>query len=84
MILFLFQVEFAVQMTCDKCVNKIKSALNNLEGIKRIDVSLESGTVIVETELPSSVIQDTIESTGRKAVLKGYGSGKSKCSAYKF
>ncbi|KDR15674.1 copper chaperone for superoxide dismutase [Zootermopsis nevadensis] len=71
----LVKVEFAVQMTCQKCVNKIRDSLNNVKGIENIDISLEKETVIVETSLPSSEVQQKIESTGRRAVLKGYGGG---------
>lgn len=67
------QVEFAVRMTCQKCVNAIRESIADVEGIKDIDISLERGTVIVETNLPYSVIQEKIEKTGRQAVLKGYG-----------
>ena len=60
-------------MTCDSCVNSIKNALSNLEGVNNYQVLLENNSVIVDTTLPHSVIQETIEKTGRKAVLKGYG-----------
>lgn len=67
------KVEFAVQMTCQKCVNSIQSALSGVDGVEKIDISLENGSVIVQSILPSSVLQERIESTGRRAVLKGYG-----------
>ncbi|XP_043462972.1 copper chaperone for superoxide dismutase isoform X2 [Leptopilina heterotoma] len=70
-------IEFAVQMTCQNCVNKVKSTLTNVEGIKNVDISLERGTVVVETDLPYSLIQEKIESTGKKAVFKGYGGSES-------
>lgn len=60
-------------MTCQKCVNAIRESIANIEGIQNIDISLEHGTVVVETNLPYSVIQERIEKTGRQAVLKGYG-----------
>lgn len=60
-------------MTCQKCVNAIRESIADLEGIQNIDVSLERGTVVVETNLPYSVVQEKIEKTGRQAVLKGYG-----------
>jgi copper chaperone for superoxide dismutase len=69
----LFQIEFAVQMTCQKCVNKIRESLSNVKGIESVDISLDKETVIVETYLPSAEVQQKIESTGRRAVLKGYG-----------
>lgn len=62
-----------MQMTCQKCVNAIQNALSKVEGVNSYNISLEQGSVIVDTSLPHSKIQETIESTGRKAVLKGYG-----------
>lgn len=44
-----------------------------MKGIESIDISLDNETVIVETSLPSSEVQQKIESTGRRAILKGYG-----------
>ena len=62
-----------MQMTCQKCVDSIKQTLSGVKGVSHVDISLENESVIVETELPSSEIQDKIELTGRRAVLKGYG-----------
>ena len=69
----LLQIEFTVQMTCQKCVNKIRESLSNVKGIENVDISLDKETVIVQTSLPSAEVQQKIESTGRRAVLKGYG-----------
>ncbi|KMQ87620.1 copper chaperone for superoxide dismutase [Lasius niger] len=74
------KIEFAVHMTCEKCVNAISKSVADLEGIRNIDISLERGTVIIETDLPYSIIQERIEQTGKQAVLKGYGDGLSAVS----
>lgn len=74
------KIEFAVHMTCEKCINAISKSVADLKGIRNIDISLERGTVIVETDLPYSIIQERIEQTGRQAVLKGYGAGLSAVS----
>lgn len=60
-------------MTCQECVNKIRESLSNVKGIETVNISLDNETVIIETSLPSSEVQKKIESTGRRAVLKGYG-----------
>jgi copper chaperone for superoxide dismutase len=60
-------------MTCQECVNKIRESLSNVKGIETVNISLDNETVIIETSLPSSEVQKKIESTGRWAVLKGYG-----------
>ena len=36
-------------------------------------VSLSEELVLVETELPSSKVQELLESTGRLVVFRGYG-----------
>lgn len=67
------KIEFAVQMTCDACVNAIKSALANNSGIKSVDVDLQNQRVVIDTSLSTEEVQKLLESTGRKAVVKGYG-----------
>lgn len=69
-------------MTCQKCVNTVRESLLDLNGIENLDVSLERGTVVVETNLPFTLIQEKIEKSGKKAVLKGYG-GKQIIYLYK-
>lgn len=76
---FVFQIEFDVQMTCQKCVNAVETALSKVEGVNNYQISLEQGSVVVDTNLPHSKIQEIIETTGRKAVLKGYGGGIQIC-----
>jgi hypothetical protein len=44
-----------------------------LDGIRKLDVDLQSNTVMVDTDLPQSLIKDKIEATGMRAVLRGYG-----------
>lgn len=60
-------------MTCEKCVDTVRNSLKDVKGVKSIDISLEKGNIVVETDLPYSVIQEKIEQSGKKAVLKGYG-----------
>lgn len=72
-VMLFLQIEFAVHMTCERCVNAISKSIADLEGIRNVDISLERGTVTLETNLPYSIIQERIERTGRQAVLKGYG-----------
>ncbi|XP_066602597.1 copper chaperone for superoxide dismutase-like [Prorops nasuta] len=67
------KIEFAVDMTCQNCVNIIEGSLKNCDGISHMDISLEKGSVVVETNLPYYIVQERIEKTGKKAVLKGYG-----------
>lgn len=75
------KVEFAVQMKCDSCVEKIRKCLTNVDGINKFDVSLKDESVVLETTLPTSEILKKLESTGCRAVLKGYGGGIYKTAA---
>lgn len=74
------KIEFAVNMTCQKCVDTVCNSLTGIDGIEDIEVSLGNGSVIVKTDLPYSVIQRKIEESGKKAVLKGYGDSSSAVS----
>lgn len=66
-------------MPCSSCVDKIQENLIQNGILKsNIHISYETGTVIVNTDQPSSLISNYIEKTGMKAVLKGYGSATSR------
>ncbi|CAH0551240.1 unnamed protein product [Brassicogethes aeneus] len=67
------KIEFAVQMTCESCVNAVKKSVENVPGIKNIDVNLETKSVIIETNLPTLEVQKRLEESGRKVALRGYG-----------
>jgi len=66
-------MEFAVQMTCQKCVNAINNSLQGVEGIKSFTVNLETEQVIVESTLSTGQVQELIEISGRMAILRGLG-----------
>ncbi|KAJ8925541.1 hypothetical protein NQ315_009381 [Exocentrus adspersus] len=65
------KIEFAVQMTCDACVDAVKKSLENVSGVKNVDVDLKTGSVVVDSNLPIAEVQKKLESTGRKVVIKG-------------
>uniref|UniRef100_A0A8D1DS82 Superoxide dismutase copper chaperone n=1 Tax=Sus scrofa TaxID=9823 RepID=A0A8D1DS82_PIG len=54
----------------------LPSAPSLLPGIQSVEVQLENQMVLVQTTLPSQVVQALLEDTGRQAVLKGMGSGR--------
>ncbi|XP_028371672.1 copper chaperone for superoxide dismutase isoform X1 [Phyllostomus discolor] len=68
-------LEFAVQMTCQSCVDAVRKSLQGVAGVQSVEVQLENQTVLVQTTLPSQEVQALLEGTGRQAVLKGMGSG---------
>ncbi|XP_007431341.1 copper chaperone for superoxide dismutase isoform X1 [Python bivittatus] len=67
-------LEFAVQMTCQNCMETVQETLQKVPGLRIVDIQLDSQTVLVETSLGTEEVQNLLESTGRKAVLKGMGS----------
>ncbi|KAK3944218.1 superoxide dismutase 1 copper chaperone [Diplogelasinospora grovesii] len=68
-----FQTLFAVPMTCDGCVKDISGALYKLPGITKVEANLQDQLVTVEGTAPPSKIVETIQATGRDAILRGSG-----------
>ncbi|XP_012876343.1 PREDICTED: copper chaperone for superoxide dismutase [Dipodomys ordii] len=69
-------LEFAVQMTCQSCVDAVQKSLKGVTGVQSVEVQLEKQMVLVQTTLTSQEVQALLESTGRQAVLKGMGSSR--------
>ncbi|KAM6909016.1 copper chaperone for superoxide dismutase [Xenentodon cancila] len=67
------KLEFAVQMTCESCAEKVRAAFEGKPGVKSVSVDVGRKEVLVESALTSAEVQALIESTGRRAVLKGIG-----------
>uniref|UniRef100_A0A2I4CQK9 Superoxide dismutase copper chaperone n=1 Tax=Austrofundulus limnaeus TaxID=52670 RepID=A0A2I4CQK9_AUSLI len=67
------KLEFAVQMTCESCAEKVRAALEGKPGVKLVSIDVGKEEVLVESSLTSTEVQALIESTGRRAVLKGIG-----------
>ncbi|KAG5853253.1 hypothetical protein ANANG_G00071130 [Anguilla anguilla] len=67
------KLEFGVQMTCNGCVNAVRTALEGTQGVQSVEIDLAQEQVLVESSLTSQEVQSLIESTGRRAVLKGVG-----------
>ncbi|GIY05280.1 hypothetical protein CDAR_203431 [Caerostris darwini] len=70
------KVEFDVNLSCKSCASSVEKALSEIPDIKIINIDVEKQSVVVETSLPSQAVKETIESTGKRAVLKGFGSNK--------
>ncbi|KAK2899924.1 copper chaperone for superoxide dismutase-like isoform X2 [Channa argus] len=67
------KLEFAVQMTCESCADKVRAALEGKPGVKSVSIDVIKEEVLVESALTSAEVQALLESTGRRAVLKGMG-----------
>lgn len=68
-----FQTLFAVPMHCQSCVNSVSDALYKLPGITKVSADLKQQLVTIEGTAAPSAIVETIQSTGRDAILRGSG-----------
>lgn len=59
---------FNVTMSCSGCSGAVSRVLNKLDGVKNVDISLESQTVDVTTGsgLDYDTVYNTISKTGKK------------------
>ncbi|XP_019402903.1 PREDICTED: copper chaperone for superoxide dismutase [Crocodylus porosus] len=67
------RLEFAVQMRCQGCVDAIGASLQGVPGLRVLDVRLDTQSVLLETSLGVEYVKGLLESSGRRAVLKGMG-----------
>lgn len=67
-------IEFDVDLTCQSCSNAVEECLSKLNGVESFKISVPDKSVVVKTSLPSQVVQEALNQSGRKAVLKGFGS----------
>ncbi|XP_016568548.1 copper chaperone for superoxide dismutase, chloroplastic/cytosolic isoform X2 [Capsicum annuum] len=65
--------EFMVDMSCQGCVNAVKSKLLTVEGVKNVDVDLDNQVVRILGSSPVKTMTEALEQTGRKARLIGQG-----------
>ncbi|KIW58970.1 hypothetical protein, variant 1 [Exophiala xenobiotica] len=72
-----FQTTFAVPLHCDSCVKDVTGALNQVEGITKIECNLKDQLFFIEGTAPPSAIVSAVESTGRDAILRGSGRANS-------
>lgn len=66
-------MEFAIQMHDKVTANVLKNSLSELSGVDNVSIYPESGTLVIKSSLPISVLQEKIEETGQRAVIKGFG-----------
>nr|KAF6437172.1 copper chaperone for superoxide dismutase [Molossus molossus] len=58
-------LEFAVQMTCQSCVDAVRTSLQGVAGVQSVEVELEKQMVLVQTTLPSQ------ELTPERCLIEG-------------
>ncbi|KAF9584358.1 hypothetical protein BGW38_006761 [Lunasporangiospora selenospora] len=71
-----YKTEFAVEMTCESCVNDVKNVLNSAEGITNVDINLKEQRVVVEGSAPPSVVSRLLRGTGKTVIVRGSGLAK--------
>ena len=67
------EIEFMVEMRCDKCVEKVAKSVLSLEGVIQVSGSLGTNTVRVLATSSVTTVEEKIASTGYKTRLVGQG-----------
>ena len=62
-------VELAVELSCQKCVDKTNTVLSKAEKVSDFKVDLKTQSVLVTSSLPSTQLIDLIENQGN--LLRG-------------
>ncbi|CAI5460949.1 unnamed protein product [Closterium sp. Yama58-4] len=65
--------EFMVDMSCQSCVKNVRQKLEPLEGVKLVDINLESQVVRVLGSATLAQLEEALKKSGRKARLIGQG-----------
>lgn len=57
-------------MMCGGCENRVKKALENIDGIKKVDADYTTGNVIVyyNNTIDKKIIEETIEDIGYEII----------------
>ncbi|AOR24639.1 heavy-metal-associated domain-containing protein [Clostridium taeniosporum] len=55
-------------MSCNHCVGHVKNALEGLDGVTSVEVSLQDKYALVETTESDEVLKDAIEDEGYDVV----------------
>ncbi|KAI7908232.1 superoxide dismutase [Cokeromyces recurvatus] len=68
-----FKTEFAVEMTCQSCVDDVTRVMKTISGVTLFNINLEKKRVIVEGTAPPSKISKALKDTGRTVIVRGQG-----------
>ena len=71
-------VELAVELSCQKCVDKTNTVLSKAEKVSDFKVDLKTQSVLVTSSLPSTQLIDLIENKGD--LLRGIGISDQNCN----
>lgn len=65
--------EYAVDMVCDKCAERVHKALDRTDGVSSVTTNVDAQIVVVEGRARPDQIMGRMESAGRKVKLIGSG-----------
>ncbi|KAI8865938.1 copper chaperone for superoxide dismutase-like protein [Ramicandelaber brevisporus] len=68
------KTEFAVNMTCQSCVDSVQSALSAVPEIGTVDISLEDQQVVVTGNAAPSAVRRALLRTGLHVIVRGQSS----------
>lgn len=51
-------------MSCEHCVAHVKEALEGIEGVENVVVSLDENSATVETEVSDEILKEVVEEEG--------------------
>lgn len=60
-------------MTCESCVDDVRRALRQQDGVESYDIDLAAQRVIVQGRLAPSKISRVLKDTGRQVIVRGAG-----------
>ncbi|EIW71591.1 hypothetical protein TREMEDRAFT_71208 [Tremella mesenterica DSM 1558] len=69
-----FKTEFAVDMTCQNCVDAVSEALHDVPGIERYDIDLSKKQVTIIGRTPPSHLLSALKATHRQVIVRGSSS----------
>ncbi|KAK6353203.1 copper chaperone [Orbilia brochopaga] len=72
-----FKTVFAVPLHCDGCVDSVKKALSEVQGINNVNCHLADQLVEVEGTAAPSAISATLRRIGKDGILRGTGEANS-------
>lgn len=68
-----FETTYNVKLTCEGCIKNVSESIKKNAGITNVKCDLDSQTVSVKGTTPPSKIIESIQQTGRDAIIRGTG-----------
>lgn len=72
-----FETVYNTSITCDSCVKSITESIMKNDGVEKVECDLPNQTVSVIANIAPSKIIESIQETGRDAIIRGVGTPNS-------